>query len=155
MDCKPLNENLSKNPDVEILEKDNGWIRVTPLDKQPEPTHLRSLKNYIRQQWWMTSLLDIIKEVDDRVGFTTVFHNLTGSERLPATELRKRLLLCLFALGTNAGLTSVSMGNHGVSYANLQYTRRRYIDRASLRQAIQRVVDATMTIRQPAIWGAR
>lgn len=149
-----LNDTLPKNPDVEILAKDNGWIRVTPLDKQVDPTHLRSLKNYIRQRWWMTSLLDILKEVDIRVGFTTVFHSLTGSERLPATELRKRLLLCLFALGTNAGLTSVSMGNHGVSYANLQYTRRRYIDRASLRQAVQHVVDATMKIRQPAIWGA-
>lgn len=149
-----LNDTLPGNPDVEILDKDNGWIRVAPLDKQVEPAHLRSLKNYIRQRWWMTSLLDIIKEVDIRVGFTTLFHNLTGSERLPATELRKRLLLCLFALGTNAGLTSVSMGNHGVSYANLQYTRRRYIDRASLRQAVQHVVDATMKIRQPTIWGA-
>ena len=148
-----LNDTLLENPDVEILEKDNGWIRLTPLTKQMEPTHLRSLKNYIRQRWWMTSLLDIIKEVDDRVGFTTVFHNLTGSDRLPTNELRKRLLLCLFALGTNAGLTSVSMGNHGVSYANLQYTRRRYIDRTSLREAIQRIVNATMTIRQPDIWG--
>ena len=86
-----LNDTLPENPDVEILDKDGGWIRVAPLDKQVEPTHLRSLKNYIRQHWWMTSLLDIIKEVDDRVAFTNVFHSLTGSERLPAKELRKRL----------------------------------------------------------------
>ncbi len=148
-----FNDTLPDNPDVEILAKDNGWIRLTPLEKQDEPTNLRALKNHIRQRWWMTSLLDILKEVDDRVGFTTAFHHLTGAERLPRAELRKRLLLCLYALGTNAGLTSVSMGNHGVSYANLQYTRRRYIDRASLRQAVQRIVDETLSIRAPEIWG--
>ena len=63
----------------------------------------------------MTSLLDIIKEVDDRVDFSAAFHSLTGVDRLPQAELRRRLLLCLFALRTNAGLTSVSMGNHGIS----------------------------------------
>ncbi|MCP4408693.1 MAG: Tn3 family transposase [Gammaproteobacteria bacterium] len=148
-----FNDALPDNPDVEILAKDDGLIRLTPLEKQDEPTNLRALKKHIRQRWWMTSLLDILKEVDDRVNFTAAFHNLTGADRLPKAELRKRLLLCLYALGTNAGLTSVSMGNHGVSYANLQYTRRHYIDRASLRQAVQRIVDETLSIRTAAIWG--
>lgn len=150
---KQLNESLPNNRFVEIVEGQQKAIRVTPLTAQPHPTHLTALKNHIRQRWWMTSLLDIIKEVDDRVSFTTVFHNLTGSDRIPEMEKRKRLLLCLFALGTNTGLTSVSMGEHGVSYANLQYVRRRYINPASLREAIQRVVDATLAIRQPNIWG--
>lgn len=75
----------------------------------------------------MTSLLDILKEVDLRVEFTDCFQSLTGQERLPRPELQKRLLLCLFGLGTNTGLTSVSMGDHGVSYANLQYIRRRFV----------------------------
>ena len=70
---KHLNDTLPSNPYVNILPKDNGWIQLTPLDKQVEPTHLRALKNNIRQRWWMTSLLDIIKEVDDRVNFTLHF----------------------------------------------------------------------------------
>jgi TnpA family transposase len=148
-----LNDTLPTNPAVEILPKSGGWIRLSPLEKQLEPTNLRYLKNYIRQHWWMTSLLDIIKEVDFRVGFTDSFQSLTGQERLPRPELQKRLLLCLFGLGTNTGLTSVSMGNHGVSYANLQYVRRRFIAKDALRQAIRRVVDATLAIRQPKIWG--
>ncbi len=149
-----FNDTLPDNHDVDILEKDKGWIRLTPLDKQVEPTHLRALKNHIRQQWWMTSLLDIIKEVDDRVNFTAHFHSLTGIEKLDQAELRKRLLLCLFGLGTNTGLTSVSMGDHGFSYANLQYTRRRYISRSSLRQAIQSTINATLEIKDPKIWGS-
>lgn len=148
-----FNDDLPSNPDVEILDKSNGWIRLSPLDKQPEPTNLRYLKHEIRQRWWMTSLLDILKEVDLQVGFTDNFHSLTGQERLPSAELQKRLLLCLFGLGTNTGLSSVSMGHHGISYANLQYVRRRFVAKEALRKAISQVVDATLAIRQPEIWG--
>lgn len=148
-----LNDTLPTNPAVEILSKADGWIRVSPLPKQQEPANLHYLKNHIRQRWWMTSLLDILKEVDLRVGFSDSFQSLTGQERLPRAELQKRLLLCLYGLGTNTGLTSVSMGNHGVSYANLQYVRRRFVAKDALRQAIRRVIDATLAIRQPEIWG--
>jgi TnpA family transposase len=101
----------------------------------------------------MTSLLDIFKEVDFQVGFTDSFHSLTGQERLPRPELQKRLLLCLFGLGTNTGLTSVSMGNHDVDLTKLQYVRRRFIAKAALREAISQVVNATLTIKQSQIWG--
>ena len=148
-----LNDTLPTNRDVEILSKADGWIRLSRMPKQQEPTNLRYLKNEIRQRWWMTSLLDIIKEVDLRVGFTDSFQSLTGQQRLGQPELQKRLLLCLFGLGTNTGLTSVSMGNHGVSYANLQYVRRRFVAKDALRQAISRIIDATLAIRQPQIWG--
>ena len=148
-----LNDTLPTNPAVEILSRSGGWIRMSPLSKQPDPQNLEYLKNEIRQRWWMTSLLDIIKEVDFRVGFTDSFQSLTGQERLPRPEIQKRLLLCLFGLGTNTGLTSVSMGNHGVSYANLQYIRRRFVDKDALRQAISQVINATLAIRQPEIWG--
>ena len=101
----------------------------------------------------MTSLLDVIKEVDLQVGFTDGFKSLTGQQRLPQEELQRRLLLCLFGLGTNTGLSSVSMGNHGVGYSHLQYARRRFISKDGLRQAIGRVVDATLAIKEPQIWG--
>jgi TnpA family transposase len=45
------------------------------------------------------------------------------------------------------------VGRHGVSYKELLYTRRRYIDQESLRDAIRRVVDATFRARRPEIWG--
>jgi TnpA family transposase len=150
---RTLNDTLPTNPAVEILSKSNGWIHLSPLPKQEEPSNLRYLKNEIRQRWWMTSLLDIAKEVDFRVGFSDCFQSLTGQERLPRSELQKRLLLCLYGLGTNTGLTSVSMGNHGVTYANLQYVHRRFVAKDALRQAISQVIDATLAIRQPEIWG--
>jgi TnpA family transposase len=148
-----LNDTLPDNPHVEISARQGGWIRVKPLKRQPEPANLRYLKYDIRQRWWMTSLLDILKEVDFQVGFTDSFHSLAGQERIPRPELQKRLLLCLFGLGTNTGLTSVSMGNHGVNVGKLQYVRRRFIAKDALRQAISQVVDATLAIKQPDIWG--
>ena len=148
-----LNDSLSTNPKVEILPRKGGWIRVAPLVKQKEPRNLRYLKNQIKQRWWMTSLLDILKEVDFRVGFTNDFKSLTGQQRLPQAELQKRLLLCLYGLGTNAGLTSVSMGDHGISYDNLKYVYRRFISKEAIRQAINQVINATLEIKQVNIWG--
>jgi len=148
-----FNDSIPNNPDVEILSKSGGWIRLTPLNKQRDPSNLRKLKNQVKRRWWMTNLLDILKEVDLRVNFTANFPSLTGQERLAPREKQKRLLLCLFGLGTNTGLTSVSMGNHGASYANLQYARRRFIAKAALRQSISDVVNRTLVVRQPQIWG--
>ncbi|MCB8972602.1 MAG: Tn3 family transposase [Ardenticatenaceae bacterium] len=148
-----FNDSIPNNPDVEILSKSGGWIRLTPLQKQRDPSNLRKLKNQVKRRWWMTNLLDILKEVDLRVNFTANFPSLTGQERLSPEEKQKRLLLCLFGLGTNTGLTSVSMGDHGASYANLQYVRRRFIAKAALRQSISDVVNRTLAVRQPQIWG--
>jgi len=148
-----LNDTLPENDSVQILPKGGGWIKARPYEAQEEPVNLRYLKGHIQQRWWMTDLLDVLKEVDLRVDFTNSFASLTGQQRLPQTELQRRLLLCLFALGTNTGLSSVSMGDHGVSYHHLQYTRRRFIGKDELRCAIGQVVDATLAIKSPHIWG--
>ena len=150
---KDLNENIPENNAVKILPKDGGWIKLSPYDAQEEPTNLEFLKEHIKHRWWMTDLLDVLKETDLQVGFTDSFKSLTGQQRLPQEELQLRLLLCLFGLGTNTGLSSVSMGNHGVSYSHLQYARRRFISKDGLRQAIGRIVDATLAVKEPQIWG--
>ena len=58
--------------------------------------------------------------------------------------MRRRLLLCLYGLGTNAGLKRLAVGRHGFSYKELLHTRRRYIDADALRDATRRVVNATL-----------
>jgi TnpA family transposase len=148
-----LNDTLPDNDTVAILPKAGGWIKVSPYDAQEEPVNPHYLKGHIKQRWWMTSLLDVLKEVDLRVEFTDSFASLTGRQRLPQGKLQRRLLLCLFGLGTNTGLSSVSMGDHGVTYNNLEYTKRRFINKDGLRRAIGQVVDATLAIKSPHIWG--
>ena len=41
----------------------------------------------------------------------------------------------------------------GVSYPELLYVRRRFLQKDALREAIRRVVNATLTARLPEIWG--
>jgi hypothetical protein len=57
-----LNDGLPRNPMVTITGKAGGWIHLTPLDAQPEPQNVASLKAELGQTWPMTSLLDILKE---------------------------------------------------------------------------------------------
>jgi hypothetical protein len=150
---RELNKGLPANDAVEILSKGGGRIKVRPYQAQEEPTNLRYLKTDIKRRWWMTDLLDVLKEVDLRVAFSQSFASLTGQQRLSQDELQRRLLLCLFGLGTNTGLSNVSMGEHGISHSHLQYTRRRFISKEGLRHAIGRVVNATLAIKSAYIWG--
>jgi len=63
------------------------------------------------------------------------------------------LLLCLYGLGTNAGLKRVAAGSPDVSYDELKHVRRRYIDPASLKAACAQVANATLAIRETEVWG--
>uniref|UniRef100_UPI0039C704D0 Tn3 family transposase n=1 Tax=Scytonema sp. PCC 10023 TaxID=1680591 RepID=UPI0039C704D0 len=148
-----LNDGLPKNSQVEILKKNNGWIRLSPLDKQPEPTNILRLKTELIQRWPMTSLLDILKEADLRIDFTKCFNSVASREALDQKTLQKRLLLCLYGLGTNTGLKRVSDGTSDVSYYDLRYIKRRFIHKEQLRNAIAKVVNAIFRIRLPQIWG--
>lgn len=72
-----LDREIPGNPHVEILPKAGGWIKLSPLDPQPEPANLLALKTEIARRWPMTSLLDVLKETDLRVGFTQYFRSPT------------------------------------------------------------------------------
>jgi TnpA family transposase len=67
--------------------------------------------------------------------------------------LQKRLLLALYGLGTNTGLKRISSGRHGVSYKELLHTRKFYIYKTALREAIGKVANAIFKIINPTIWG--
>jgi len=147
-----LDGGLPTNPHVKILRKNDGWIQLSPLEALPEPLQLDHLKAELSQRWPRTSLLDILKEADLRIGFTEVFKSPTAREVLDRRVLRKRLLLCLYGLGTNAGLKRMSGGERGESYKDLLYVRHRFISKEHLRAAIAQVANATFRARALQIW---
>jgi hypothetical protein len=102
-----------------------------------------ALKADVAKLWPMTNLLDVLKETDLRVGFTQTFHSPTPREHLNRTALQYRTLLCLYGIGTSAGLKRVAAGQDGVSYRDLLYTRRRFLTKEHLRYAIAEVVNKT------------
>lgn len=148
-----LDRHLPDNPSVKLSKRKGGWISLSPLPPQPEPPQLRFLKVDLAQRWPMTDLLDMFKEADLRIQFTDHFKSVASRETLDRTTLQKRLLLCLYALGTNTGIKRISAGNPTENYKDLLYIRRRFIHKDALRKAISEVANAIFRIRLPHIWG--
>jgi TnpA family transposase len=150
-----IDKNLPKNDKVNLKKRNGSWISITPLSAQPEPKNLNRLKGEIAYLWPMTSLLDTLKETDLRVNFTQHFRGMGIREALPRKTLQKRLLFCLYGLGTNMGLNQVSNDNtqQGEQYSDLRYVYLRYLHPEALRSAIAAIVNDTFRIRQSHIWG--
>lgn len=126
---------------------------MPPIGKLAEPENLSALKSEIQQRWGTVELLDILKETDWLVDFTDEFSSVASREIVPRDVLRRRLLLCLFALGTNMGISQiVATGDHGETEATLRRTRRMFITHENLRAAIARVVNSTLEIRDRVWW---
>ena len=149
-----LDAGLPRNPHVKVTSRRGGWITVSPLRARPDPESIEALKAEVTAIWPMTSLLDIVKETDLRLGFTDALGSPTAYETLDRGELRPRLLLCLYGLGTNTGLRRLDAARDGgPSYRDLTYARRRYLTPDRLREAIATVTNGTLRVRDPAIWG--
>lgn len=148
-----LDATLPDNAKVEVHERPRNRISISPYPPLPEPPQLRRLKAELGRRWPMTSMLDVLKETDLRVEFTGDFHSVAGREMLDRGDLQERLLLCLFGLGTNAGLKAVTAGGGRVTYTDLLHVRRRFIHKDALRAAIARVANAVFEIRRNDIWG--
>jgi TnpA family transposase len=149
-----LDAGVKNNPSLRIGPKGGGWITLTALDAQPDPPNLTAFKADLNATWPMTSLLDMVKETDLRLGFTDVLKSPTAYETLERSVLQPRLLLCLHGVGTNAGLQRMAGLESGVTAKDLAYVRRRYISVDALRRAIAIVTDGTLQARHPAIWGS-
>jgi TnpA family transposase len=134
--------------------KGQPWITVPQLEKLPEPTNIEALKAEVQRRWGTIDLLDILKDTDFLADFTTEFVSVATRENLPRDVLRRRLLLCLFALGTNMGIRQmVATGEHEEDEGALRRVRASHITRENLRRAIVKVVNATFAARDPRWWG--
>ena len=134
--------------------KGSPWIKVPKLDKLEEPANLGKIKDEAVARWGTLDLLEVFKEADFLTGMTGEFASVGSREVLDPDTLRKRLLLCLFGLGTNMGIKAVTdAGGHGETERELRHVRRMFITKDNLRQAIVKVVNATFEARNPEWWG--
>ena len=145
-----LDQGLPKNPWVELLPERKNPIKLSPLTAQPEPLNLLHLKYNLAERWPLIELLDMLKETDLRVNFSQHFQTVATRTELSQRTLQKRLLLCLYALGTNAGFKRMA---HAERPQDLLYIKRRFLTKDNLRAAIAEVVNAIFKVRSPHIWG--
>lgn len=128
---------------------------VPDLGKLKTPENLRALHAAVAARWGVIDLLDFLKESDFVTQFTDDFATIATRENTPREVIRKRLLLVLYALGTNIGIKRVADGGkHGESEAALRATRYLFVNRDNLRNAIATLVNATLRARDEAWWGA-
>jgi TnpA family transposase len=137
-----------------VTRNGQPWISVPKLEKLPEPKNLAALKTEVQRRWGTIDLLDILKDADFLTEFTDEFVSVATREVLPRPVLRRRLLLALFALGTNMGIRQMAAtGEHEEDEGALRRVRASHITRENLRRAITRVVNATFAERDPRWWG--
>lgn len=109
----------------------------------------------------MIDLLNLVKDVDHATGFTKEFSFVASRTITDPAVLRRRLLLCVFGLGTNMGIKRVADGITSVAddamladtEVALRRTRRLFVNRDNLRAAIRTVVNATLAARDTSLWG--
>jgi TnpA family transposase len=137
-----------------VTRHGDPWITVPRMEALPEPVRLEQIKAEVQRRWGTIDLLDVLKDSDFLCEFTDEFVSTASREVIDRDLLRRRLLLTLFALGTNMGIKAVvSTGEHGETETALRYVRRHYVTRDNLRRAITRVVNATFDARDPRWWG--
>ncbi len=148
-----FDRGLPKNKNVEITKRnDKPWIKLSKLKPQPEPKNLVAIKAEIGRRWGQLFLLDVFKETALRIGFLNLFKSPALYETLPREILQTRLLLCLFALGTNIGLKRIVSGTTE-KYWDILHVRKRFISKDNLRAAIALVANAILRERNVRIWG--
>lgn len=148
-----LNNSILVNPKVKITTRNGGHIKISPYDPQIEPPNIKKLHRAIKKEWPSINLIDILKETDLDIEFIQLFQTVASREALSDGVLRFRLLLCLYAMGTNTGIKAVSAANASTNESNLRYVKRKFINVDAVRQAIVKIINKTLEIRDPRIFG--
>lgn len=149
---KMLNDGMPSNTHVRLRGTAKKNIILSPMEPLADPPNINALKGEVQAKWPMTSLLEILREADSWSGFTKSFKSIRTSERLAPEQLRKRLLLVLYGLGTNMGMKRLASGNR-VSYKELRHVKNAYIHKDSLRSAIREVANGVFSVKDTGLWG--
>jgi TnpA family transposase len=150
-----LNDQVDQLGWVELRDRGKqGAIKLTPLEAAPEPKNLRALKTEIRTRWGTVPLIDMLKEAVLRTGCLDQVTGAAGRGDLSREVLAERLLLTVYAYGTNTGIRAISGGEHGHSEDDLRYVRRRYLSVDVARAIATQIADATFAVRRQRVWGA-
>jgi TnpA family transposase len=148
-----LNGSILFNRKVKLQWRGRNRISISPLEALPAPANLDAIKAEIESRWNVTAFLDVVTETAIRTSFLDAFRTSGTRVALDAQTLSRRLILCLYGIGTNAGLKRISAATDGVSYSDLLYVRRRFLQKEALRSATILVSNAILAVRDPAIWG--
>jgi hypothetical protein len=151
-----LDAELPKLAWLEVAERaKNGPIKLTDLDAAPEPKNLRRLKGEVRTRWGTVPLIDMLKEAVLRTGCLSGVTSTAGRGDMPAEVLTERLMLAIYAYGTNTGIRTIAgSAQHGHGEDDIRYVRRRYLTAEVASTIAVEIAHATFAARAQRICGA-
>jgi hypothetical protein len=133
----------------------NGSIKLTDLDAAPEPRNLRRLKAEVRTRWGTVPLIDMLKEAVLRTGCLAGVTAAAGRGDMSAEVMAERLLLAIYAYGTNTGIRAIAgSAQHGHGEDDIRYVRRRYLTAEVASTIATEIANATFAARAQQVWGA-
>jgi hypothetical protein len=125
------------------------------LDAAPEPRNLRRLKAEVRTRWGTVPLIDMLKEAVLRTGCLAAATSAAGRGDLPPEVLAERLMLAIYAYGTNTGIRAIAgSAQNGHSEDDIRYVCRRYLTTELARTIAIEIANATFAARAHQVWGA-
>jgi TnpA family transposase len=149
-----LNDNLDELDWLTIRKRSAGPIVLTRFDSGPEPTNLRRIKDQVQKRWGTISLIDILKETVLRTGCLVQATADVGGSPMPVEVLVERLMLAIYAYGTNTGIRGASAGTgHHHTADEIRYIRRRYLNAETAQAIAISIANATFNVRLQSLWG--
>jgi hypothetical protein len=150
-----LNDEIGGLDWVDIADRGKrGPIRLSPLDAVPEPASLRALKAEVGRRWGTVPMIDMLKEAVLRSGCLDKVTSVASRDGIAPEVLVERILLVIYAYGTNTGIAAIAGGEHGHSENDLRYVRRRYLTNDVAQAVAVEIANATFAARDPEVWGA-
>lgn len=150
-----FNAGFSKNSKVLIeTKKDKSRIKLLKSKPQVSPKNIEKLKAEIQDNWSETTLLDIVKEADFKINFTSELPSIGDRVFSNEEEYRKRKLLCVYGTGSNIGLKRASSADPEIHYEQLRHTHSLCMTIDNVRNACTKVTNKTLAIRDEITWGS-
>ncbi|CAO5676268.1 MAG: Tn3 family transposase ISNpu13 [Holosporales bacterium] len=146
-----LNDSILENQFVKI--SNTGHIGISPSLPQKEPFYLEKGQQEISKKYPSLNFLQILSETNYHVDFLKKMTSINEFDRLDKKDIYERLILCLYAIGSNTGLKKISRANYQQSYDDLKYVFKRYITPENVRSATVQIINRVLRIRNPKIWG--
>jgi TnpA family transposase len=153
-ELQALNDALPGLSWLKIEERRSGAIHPTPLDAAPEPRNLRRVKGAVLQEWGSVALIDFLKETVLRTGCLDGIRSVAGGGSIPLDVLSERLMLAIYAHGTNTGIRSVAAAGSNHAENDIRYAATHYLSLDAAREIAIRIADATFAVRRQELWGA-
>jgi TnpA family transposase len=138
----------------ELTLDETGTPHLKRLKAQPIPEELETLEALVKERMPERHLLDILKHVQDWVGYTRHFGPPSGADH-KLTDPISRYLLTVFGYACELG--ALQTARHAPNLVSRQILRRinaQHITSAKLEAALRDVIGEYTRFELPFLWGS-